>query len=114
MKMKLEAAVRIERLTLYFIRIVDLCVQQLVHYSSTIRPYSITAHSVHICWQFYWHYCPPQVFISAKRRPASFKGFTDCLLPILAILSLNPWIVSDGLHRSLYDVVPFSCDDQWS
>jgi hypothetical protein len=52
--LKLEAGVRIERLTLDFIRVLSVYTQQLVGYSSTIRPYPITALSIHIYWQFYW------------------------------------------------------------
>jgi hypothetical protein len=53
----LETGVRIGRLTLGFIRVLRVYIQQLVDYSSTIRPYPITAHSLPIYWQFYWQ-CP--------------------------------------------------------
>jgi len=51
---KLEAGVRIERLTLDFIRVLNPYTQPLTDYSSTIRPYPITAHPLHLYWQFYW------------------------------------------------------------
>ncbi len=46
--MKLEAGVRIERLTLDFVEVPNLYIQQLADYSSTSRPYSITTHLVAI------------------------------------------------------------------
>src|ERR1017187_8063362 len=45
---ELEAGVRIERLTLDFVRVLKPYTQQLTDYSSTIRLYSITAYSLHL------------------------------------------------------------------
>src|ERR1035441_4967900 len=45
--LKLEAGVRIERLTLGFLRVLKPCIQQLGDYSNTIRPYSITRSEEH-------------------------------------------------------------------
>jgi len=61
--------VRIERLTLDFIRVLSVYTQQLADYSSTIRPYPITPHySLHLYWQFYWQCYTPRPFSIVWRK----------------------------------------------
>jgi|ERR1039457_6377225 hypothetical protein len=100
--MKLEAGVRVERLTLDFVRVLNLYTQQLADYSSTIRPYPITAHSVHVYWQFYWQCCPsrygnPSACACggrAKSGQTSFFTGQGCVS-----IGMNTWPRQDAAKR---------------
>ena len=76
--MKLEAGVRIERLTLDFIGILDLWMQQLVDYSSAIALLDHCTFSRHLL-AILLALLPAEVFISANRRqPLSKVSLITC------------------------------------